>query len=1109
MNLFTNVRGCVQNYWLSLILAAFTISPLQAQEGYLYLQTYDIPLQNVSNNTYSIAETDLGIIYFANESGILRFDGSFWKLIETPSVPRKILYHNPTKKLFVVCDNNFGYLDTKKQGQYQIIFMDSLKSFESQELLYNDEKIIVKTTHNLFIVDPETNNFITHAQIDSPYEHIFALENKLFIQTRTQEIFTLQELLGKETASGISTKKITASSPFSESALITADKTGKLYIFENEKFRPFHYSVEDYVEGNFITGLFDVNAEKFAITTLTGGCVIINKHSGVKEEIINFQSGLNDNEVLCVFSDSRGDIWISTRDGIAKASLNLPVRVYSKYPGLSGTINAGLSLNNQLYVATNDGVFMLVPVQEYHEVEHLVQSEKSESSEVQVFQVTKTIKKNIKIRFNAINPVNQENIPVVRNIPVQIDVPVDSVATSVTQVFTNETVKREYAVQTTGFVFKQVDNVSANCLQLLEVEDNIIAVTNIGLFALDSLDSDFLLPVLNLTMAYPDPLNPDILFLAADNNLYSVSISEGTVIDTLMLDNEILSFERVGDVLYTGSKTHVFLVGLNEKAGFTGIIKNVSTGGNLTGSTQVRKINEQLLFRSSQNILYFDHEKAVEISRKPDFIQDMVINQPGHTWIRKNHEWFYNSLKENAGSNAVYLNLFNRIEQIFLDAREQIWVVSDKGLYVIQNTPDYEKSSFLALISQVETQNSEKSIYPDEVIPFSENAIRIRFSAPYYLNETSTLYQYKIQGLKEEWSSWSQKNTIEIPYVPAGRYSIVLRAKNALNQISQEDTFSFSIRKPFWQNWAFYLLVLLLTVLILYILARLNLRRLKKHQQILQQEVQRATHKISKQRDEIEYINSELLASIEYGQYIQEAMLPNQDEIFNFTKDAFIFLRARDIVSGDFHWFATIDGKHIIIAADCTGHGVPGAFMSMIGCSLLNQIIKEEHILDPGEILQQLNDRIVSALKQKERDKLQYDGMDISVTVYDPENRKLDFAGGHSRMIYFEDGKMNIMDGDLFGIGGIYSMAKKKSYNTYTINHRSPLDCYLFSDGFPDQNGGPRDKKYSNKRFREFLESIHHLPYHVQKHQLAIELADWKKKEDQRDDILVIGFRIP
>ncbi len=1109
MDLFTNVRGCMQHYWLGFILAAFVFFPLKAQEGYLYLQTYDIPIQNISNNNYSIAETNLGIIYFANESGLLRFDGSFWELIETPSVPRKILYHNSTKKLFVVCDNNFGYLDTKTEEGYLVIYMDSVKSFESQEILYSDEKIVVKTSRKLFIIDPETNNFITHNEIDSPYTKIFALQNKLFIQTRNNRIYTLQELLEKKPAPGLTATQITASTSFSESALIMAEKSGKLRIFENGKLRPFHYAVEDYVEGNFLTGLFDINADKFMVTTLTGGCVVINKNSGAKEEIINFQSGLNDNEVLSAFPDSRGDIWITTREGISKASLNLPVRVYSKYPGLSGTINASLYLSDQLYVATNEGVFMLVPVQEYREVEHLVQSEKSESSQVQVFQVTKTIKKNIKIRFNAINPVNQENIPVVRNIPVQIDVPVDSVATSVTQVFTNETVKKEYAVQTTGYVFKQVNNVSANCMQLLEMEDNLIAATNIGLFTLDSLNSDFLLPVLNLTMAYPDPNNLDILFLAAENNLYSVSISEGAVIDTLILDNEILSFERVGDILYAGSKTHVFLVGLNEKAGFSGIIKNVYTGGNLTAATQVRMIDEQLLFRSSQNILYFDHEKAEESLRKPNFIQEMIINQPGHSWIKKDHEWFYNSLEANARSNTVYLNLFNQIEQIFLDAWEQIWVVSDKGLHVVQNTPDYEKISFLALINQVQAQNSAKIIQRDEIIPFSQNAIRILFTAPFYLNEKSTLYQYKIQGLKNDWSSWSQKNTIEIPYLPAGRYTITLRAKNALNQISEEDSFSFTIRKPFWQNWVFYFFVLLLMVLILYVLARLNVRRLKKQQEILEQEVKRATRKISKQRDEIEYINSELLASIEYGQYIQEAMLPKQDEIFNVTNDAFIFLKARDIVSGDFHWFATVDQKHVIIAADCTGHGVPGAFMSMIGCSLLNQIIKEEHILDPGEILQQLDKRMVAALKQKDRDKLQYDGMDISITVYNPAERKLEFAGGHSRMIFFEDGKMNIMEGDLFGIGGIYAMAKKKTYQTYTINHRSPLDCYLFSDGFPDQNGGPRDKKYSNKRFMEFLKNIHHLPYHVQKHQLAIELAEWKKKEDQRDDILVIGFRIP
>ncbi len=254
--------------------------------------------------------------------------------------------------------------------------------------------------------------------------------------------------------------------------------------------------------------------------------------------------------------------------------------------------------------------------------------------------------------------------------------------------------------------------------------------------------------------------------------------------------------------------------------------------------------------------------------------------------------------------------------------------------------------------------------------------------------------------------------------------------------------------------------------------------------------------------------NSDITASINYAKRIQEAILPTLENIKMAIPQSFILFKPRDIVSGDFYWFANLkeltgEDTVILAAVDCTGHGVPGAFMSMIGNTFLNQIVNENRVFRPDEVLNQLHNSIEQALKQRESKNL--DGMDITLVHFNRSRKELYFAGAKNPLCYVQNGEFKIIKGDTFPVGGFCREGEK-----FTCHHIS-LDgsetFYIFSDGFQDQFGGPKGKKFNVTQFHELLKEVHSLPFDTQEEVIEERLTDWQGELDQTDDILVIGFK--
>jgi serine phosphatase RsbU (regulator of sigma subunit) len=284
------------------------------------------------------------------------------------------------------------------------------------------------------------------------------------------------------------------------------------------------------------------------------------------------------------------------------------------------------------------------------------------------------------------------------------------------------------------------------------------------------------------------------------------------------------------------------------------------------------------------------------------------------------------------------------------------------------------------------------------------------------------------------------------------------------------------------------------------------IERLATYYNELEQKVAERTSEVVKQKEEIEKQKTSLTDSIHYAKRIQTAILPSEVEMKETLNDHFLFYQPKDIVSGDFYWLSKKSSKVMIAAADCTGHGVPGAFMSMIGNSLLNKIVNEHYITKPSQILEELRKGVVESLNKKGSKDERNDGMDMSLCAIDFKKKVLEFAGAFNPLYIARKDELIVHRGDRQPVGNF------GKYEQPFTNHEVPIMkgdmIYIFSDGYQDQFGGADNLKYMTGKFKKLLLKISQESTERQKELLTTELEAWRAGRAQVDDILIIGIRV-
>jgi len=301
-----------------------------------------------------------------------------------------------------------------------------------------------------------------------------------------------------------------------------------------------------------------------------------------------------------------------------------------------------------------------------------------------------------------------------------------------------------------------------------------------------------------------------------------------------------------------------------------------------------------------------------------------------------------------------------------------------------------------------------------------------------------------------------------------------------------------------------FILYSAIVIALVYWLVKSQTRMLIKTKNLLKEKEQ-ALMMIEQQKVALELRDKNITDSLIYAQRIQEALLPSEEYFRSHFSDSFILFKPKDIVSGDFFWIGEKGNKVFVVAADCTGHGVPGALMSMIGLEIIEKTINEENIELPSKILAILNKGLEKTFsREKNIGTIIRDGMDIGLCVIDKEKKKLNYAGAFFPLYLIRNDSLIEIKGDKIIIG---MNPDGVAYTDSEIDLREDDILYIFSDGYVDQFGGSENKKFMYRRFRYLLLTIHHFPVNDQKAILDENIKTWIGRNEQVDDIMVIGFR--
>ncbi len=509
-------------------------------------------------------------------------------------------------------------------------------------------------------------------------------------------------------------------------------------------------------------------------------------------------------------------------------------------------------------------------------------------------------------------------------------------------------------------------------------------------------------------------------------------------------------------------------------------------------------------------LIHFGTDKGL----KSDFIYALASDPGGTIWA--GHRMGISAINPVRGSVRVYglesgFNSDVRENAVDLTFGGQMLIGSSGG--VIQYDSYQAREDTMAPRLSIKAVDiSGVAHNPEEAISlkYGKYRIRIDFIGINFNNPEQVSYQYKLDNYDEEWSPDSHLNFATMR-VEDGDFTFMVRACDGNGNCSVEPlTLDISVKIPIWKAWWFILGNVILVLTIIFAVFKIRERNQKAIQEYLQRQLDERTREVVQQKEEIEVKNRDITDSLNYAQRIQASILPPIKKLHDAFTGSFVFYQPRDIVSGDFYWYEQVDeNRFIIVCADSTGHGVPGAFMSMIGTTLIKDICLRAGITRPSEVLTTLDNEVREALNQNVETSGSNDGMDIIVAEVDMRTNKITISSAMRPVIIYSGGEQIYVKGSRSSIGGQLDEDRvNKDFIDQEFLLKKGDIVYMFSDGYPDQFGGPLGRKFKMVRLKNLLRDIHDKPMDEQYNYIKSNFFLWKEDLEQVDDVLFMGIRI-
>lgn len=1070
---------------LHLLVLTFFLSLQAISQGYSpYIRNFgprDFSKSQPPEN-YAILQDQLGYLYFASAGGVLQYDGKNWQFIPVKTgYFVSTLTQSSDGTIFVGTFADFGYLEKTDKGllTYHSLLnlvpesnqnnSQVIRSFAAEQLIYfqfNNQ--IIAYNHQTKTCSVVLENRDIHLS--------FLLKNRLFCRERNVGLIELTGTNSVVISSDTLFKDygIFSILEYQEEQLLIVTQEKGLFIFDekSKELYPFGQNQDVLLSIRFYGGIKQSNGN-FALYSLDHGILIINPNGDI-DKVINKKGGLSTDEVTQLYSDRQQNLWAVSPNGITFINIESPFEYFRSKNGLEGSSECVGFLNNYIYAGTSEGLFEMQSSQNYF-----------------------TKRKEINGHVYSIQ-------------------------------YKNKQTKNELILSTSTGIY--------------QLKNNEIRLLHPGNFQLSiELNSHFQLLVginqLLIARKSDDQIIQKwsqqitrALSVVVDSNRHEVWI--GTVamgVLRIYLNNDHSKIESIDiyddldglDIEFTRPVLINGEIKLISSGGFNSFVYEEEVKENLPDSLQGKAEFERG---------YFDIAPFKSYKNNQEVSAFLEVDSIFSIFCTKNKLIAYvDDQKIEAEFNSIDIG---RINGLFAH-QNSIYICGDEGIIRVNtnhilhlNHNKVKKHPFSALIKSVKNKSgeylfggqlNEAFIFP--TLSYVENSLEFEFAFPYFESHHLPEFSWLLEGMDDQWTEWNSESKIRFTNLHEGGYTLKVKAKTIDGIESQAASFQFTILAPWYRTTLAYVTYVFVFLILVWIAIKISSYNLKKKNIKLENIVQERTFEIASKNKELELSNEQILHqkneitdSITYAKRIQEAILPLNTEIKKHIPNSFILFKPKDIVSGDFYWFHHTTENDLLICADCTGHGVPGAFMSMICTDKLNHAVLEKKIKSPGSLLSEVNIGIKRSLKQENSEGSQTkDGMDAAVIAINSEKKQIIYSGANRALWLIRSGEIIEYRPTKTAVGGF--TPENQIFEEQIISIQSGDRFYMSTDGYADQFGGDKGKKMMIKNFKELLLKIQIKSIHEQEELLNQHFEDWKNHLDeygsnfeQVDDVCVIGI---
>ncbi len=521
------------------------------------------------------------------------------------------------------------------------------------------------------------------------------------------------------------------------------------------------------------------------------------------------------------------------------------------------------------------------------------------------------------------------------------------------------------------------------------------------------------------------------------------------------------------------------------------------------------------LATNGSGLFIFDYESIKTINAqshglKSNFCYSVEIDSEDKVWVgHKGGLSCYNPKNDQ-------IQIIDQSQGMFFDFQPnavseddngEIWWGTNKNL--VRYNPSKDLHNSIAPIINIETVSIEDSLYTTDDIdlPSGQYKVKFEFLGLSFRKSNEVTYQYMLEGHDREWQDVTENNEANYSRIDPGTYTFKVVAFNSdgIKSPLPAEVHIF-IEKPYWQQSWFIVISAILTVILVISLIKLRDRRQQRIRRYLKKNLDNRTREVQAKSIELEKKNKDITSSIHYAKKIQDATLPDQWKLQQYFPNSFIYYKPRDIISGDFYWFKVKGDKLIVSVADCTGHGVPGALLSMIGSTKMNDIISNSEIDGPHNIMRKLDEELRLVLQQSSLSTGPQDGMDVVICEIDLKTSWVRICSAMSNVYIASQDEVLKIDGDRNSIGG-FNVGQAKNFTLHEQQMKAGDTLYLTSDGYQDQFGGKKGKKLKRSGFVSLIRKITSRSAKAQQEAIQKHFDDWKGDLDQVDDVLLIGLK--